>query len=500
MEYAEEPLGMGSLHTHPAVLVVLFALIAYFPLFLNLDVLPLRIWDESRTAVSAYEMYRSGNLLVPHFQGEPDMWGVKPPLVIWFQVLFMHIIGPGELAVRLPSALAALLTGILIFQFSWRDLGRPWLGLFTCGVLYSSQGFINTHAARSGDHDALMTLFMVASLITLFRWCEYGRRKDLLIFFVLMGAGALTKSIQALLFLPGIAAYLILRKRSIAMLKQPYTYLGIGVFLTMIAAYYLKRESVNPGYLEAVWENELWGRYAGTLEGHRQPWDHYITLLIDRDLSSWYLLVPVGVVLGLLQKDQRMYRWVGLVSITALGYLIVISTSGTKLDWYVAPLMPLLAVLVAVALHMFLLSVLSISVFSTVLRSIRPIPFLLLFLLFAQPWSRIVSKNYYSRESPWDVEFYRLSHYLKQAVGGKHPVGADLLVRQHVDQHLLFYIYLLKDQGIPIELLPKESITAGMKVLLDEHEVEQYIQDNFDHSVSMIQDNLRIHEVHARRN
>jgi len=69
---------------------LLFILLISFPLFLHLDFLPLRLWDEARTAINASEMYHSGRYLIPTYNGEPDMWNLKPPLMVWLQVFFMN--------------------------------------------------------------------------------------------------------------------------------------------------------------------------------------------------------------------------------------------------------------------------------------------------------------------------------------------------------------------------------------------------------------------------
>jgi len=68
--------------------IILFLSLVYFPIFLHLDILPLRMWDEARYAINAYEMNQNGNFIVTHYQGQPDMWNTKPPLMIWFQALF----------------------------------------------------------------------------------------------------------------------------------------------------------------------------------------------------------------------------------------------------------------------------------------------------------------------------------------------------------------------------------------------------------------------------
>ena len=41
------------------------------PIFGDLDTLPIRISDESRLAINAYEMLQNKNYLVTHFEGKP---------------------------------------------------------------------------------------------------------------------------------------------------------------------------------------------------------------------------------------------------------------------------------------------------------------------------------------------------------------------------------------------------------------------------------------------
>ena len=51
--------------------------------------LPLLDPDESRFARTSVEMVRSGDLVVPHFEGQPRL--VKPPLLHWIQSTFQVI-------------------------------------------------------------------------------------------------------------------------------------------------------------------------------------------------------------------------------------------------------------------------------------------------------------------------------------------------------------------------------------------------------------------------
>ncbi len=82
---------------------------------------PLTDPDEARYSRTSLEMVRSGDLVVPTFEGKPRV--VKPPLLHWIHGPLFRMLGTSELVVRLPSALATLLT---IFLTGW--IARRWLG------------------------------------------------------------------------------------------------------------------------------------------------------------------------------------------------------------------------------------------------------------------------------------------------------------------------------------------------------------------------------------
>jgi len=56
-----------------------------FLLFGHIEKLPLRQYDEARQAINAMEMVQSGNWLVTTYDGEPETWNTKPPLLIGLQ-------------------------------------------------------------------------------------------------------------------------------------------------------------------------------------------------------------------------------------------------------------------------------------------------------------------------------------------------------------------------------------------------------------------------------
>lgn len=65
----------------PFLLLAIGFVLLSVPLWLKIDVLPLRLWDESRNAVSAIEMYETQDWLVSIVDYVPDNWDLKPPLL-----------------------------------------------------------------------------------------------------------------------------------------------------------------------------------------------------------------------------------------------------------------------------------------------------------------------------------------------------------------------------------------------------------------------------------
>jgi len=207
--------------------LLLLLVIASIPLFIHIDVLPFRLWDESRLASNAYEMHRNGNLIVTYYEGQPEMWNTKPPLVIWMQLLFIKILGFNELAVRLPSAICGLITCIALLFFSQKFFKTFLVGAFACLVLITTNGYVDGHAIRTGDYDGPLALFTTIFVLAAFLYEESENKKWLIPLFGAITLAVLTKSIQPLLFVPGITLYFLSRRKLKFLFTKPFIIVSI---------------------------------------------------------------------------------------------------------------------------------------------------------------------------------------------------------------------------------------------------------------------------------
>lgn len=470
----------------------LFALLAYFPLFLNLDVLPLRIWDEARLAVSAFEMTMNHHFLVTYYDGVPDMVSTKPPLLIWCQAFLFKIMGPGELALRLPSAICALLTGAALVYACWKWLQRPWMGLMAALILVTSAGYVDMHVARSGDYDSMLTLFVLIIVLCVYRYGETRSRKALTLLFVSIAGAILTKSIQGLMILPGCALYLLLTGAWRDFLKEKRTWLGLLGVVIVTGAYFLGREAAGPGYLKAVWENDLGGRFGTVLSGHEGPWSLFLERFMHDSFNTWYLLVPCGIVIGLANRDPALRRWTLILTSAGSFYLIAISSAATKCNWYDAPLYPLLAGIAAIALHAVFTWIRDLRPFET---RINVAPFLALFLVFVLPYSAMFNSVYNIQERSWEKDFYQPIKYVQDATRGKRELKAEFHCFDGLNAPILFYGMMLRSQGQPFNYIDKTDLKPGQRVMVSDWQTKEYIAANYTFSILDSEDAVNVYEI-----
>jgi len=456
---------------------LLLLVLIYSPYFLHLGNLPVRAWDEARLIANAWEMHENGNYLVTHFHGSPDMWNTKPPLMIWMQVLSLNVIGDEELAYRLPSAIAGFLLCIIIVLISARYLKNYWFGLFTVLILITSTGHIGEHVARTGDYDSLLTFFMVSGLLIFFLYTETGKLKYLHLFFLSVILAVFTKSVQGLLFAPAMLIYALSVKRTRKLLTGKWLYIDALITAAVIVGYYLARESVNPGYIEAVHNNELGGRMLETIEGHTGPVTYYTDLLINSQFRLYFILPLIGFFTSFFAEDQKFRRFIRYISLTALLYLLIMSVAKTKLAWYSAPLIPLLAFMAAATVYVIYSSLLTFLSGNRLKQLLAGVLFVV--LVFGYPYYLIIDEVYQPKEKAEGFHFTLISHFLKDGLKGDFELNNTKLRYSDYTGHLEYYIRRMNEKGINIHLSRDNDIRPGDKVIAALGGDKEFLRKNY---------------------
>ncbi|MFQ5447812.1 MAG: ArnT family glycosyltransferase, partial [Saprospiraceae bacterium] len=160
------------------VTFALFCAVVYVPLFHHLTWEPIHNWDESLFAMRAGYMAEEGAYLPDYshwVEGGPKHPNSKPPFTTWVQALSMKIFGVPELGLRLPVAFSALATVFLFLWFFRKKIGDIRIGYCAGFVLVTSLGYVRAHAARTGDQDVPLALYMLAGA---FAFYQYIGEKD----------------------------------------------------------------------------------------------------------------------------------------------------------------------------------------------------------------------------------------------------------------------------------------------------------------------------------
>jgi 4-amino-4-deoxy-L-arabinose transferase-like glycosyltransferase len=339
-----------------AVLLVLTA-IMLLPGSLSL---PMELWDESRDANNAMEIARHGGWMVTEFGGVPDHWNTKPPLLIWIIAALLRTGMDPMLAVRLPSV-AATMGSVLLVYFTCRGLPHDRLahdrlaGMIGGLLVICSPLFMGDHVGRTGDYDALLAFLCLAFVVCAGRYIDAEPDRSagwIGASGVLLWLAIMTKGVAAGLAVPGLLAYAIARRRFVAILRDWHFWASTVGVIAGVAGWLATRERLDPGYLAAAWHNDVAGRLLTALEQHAEgplfyPW----TLAMSFEPAI--LLLPTLLV-PRRDPDPARRRLCLVMSLAAASWLIVLSCASTKVYWYVAPVVPLLAIAIAAATTAFL--------------------------------------------------------------------------------------------------------------------------------------------------
>ena len=311
--------------------------------FLLLGERPLWDVDEGLHAVTSVEMIRSGDWVLPTFNGEP--FYDKPAFHNWLVALSFLALGFTELAARLPSALLALGTVLATAHIGARLFGAR-AGLLA-GVVLATSG-LHAVLSRSIVHDSSLA-FAVALAILFFQAAyasERGRTRNLMLCYLACGLGVLAKGPLGAA-LPGLTVlgFLALRRR-LDFVRQMKLQWAVPVALAVCAPWYLAISDGDPEYAFYFFvRKNVLGFITGET-GHTEPWYYYFHATLVAMLP-WSLIVPVALWRAVRsRRDSPLGEGLDFALAWFGTGFVFFSISSSKLGTYLLPIVPGLALLV----------------------------------------------------------------------------------------------------------------------------------------------------------
>ena len=331
--------------------VILLGVVMYLPFLGSVG-----LWDpwETHYGEVAREMMVRGDYVVPYW--ESGYFFSKPVLVFWIEAASMHLLGINEWAIRLHTALLAIMSLAFLYVAVSRLIGKS-TGLMTALIAATSPQFffLAKQATMDMPFVALMTSGICCFMIAFFEDEERVRPGWLYTGYVFLALATLAKGLLGFMLPGAIFLLYLIFSNDWAILKRARLLTGIVIFLIIAAPWYVYmsmyegRDSEGKTFFQRFWIHDHFNRLGAGVHGSRGVFTFFIEQL-GFGMFPWSALIPFAVIdsfkLKMSELDREKKALLIFV-IWAVGTFVLFQLSVTKFHHYIFPAIPAIAVLVA---------------------------------------------------------------------------------------------------------------------------------------------------------
>jgi len=338
-----------------AVQLALVVGVCCFFFFFGLGAFGLTGADEPRYAQIAREMLARHDWIVPTLNGAP--WLEKPALLYWKMMNSYSIFGVSDWAARVPAAFhaTALVLGIFFFMRRFRFASE----LDAAMIAASSAGMIGF--GRGASTDMLISAPFALAMLCWWTWHQTSKKLWLLIFYGLLGVGALAKGpVAPALAVLVVGAYAVLRRDGRIFLRT-ISIPGFALFFAIVLPWFVAIQVKVPQFFRVFFIEHNLERFGTNLYQHSQPFWYYIPVFLLAALPWTLFALPALVEAGRnafirLRGNPELSADAddGLPSFLFVWIVVPIiffSISRAKLPGYILPAIPAAALLTADYIH-----------------------------------------------------------------------------------------------------------------------------------------------------
>jgi len=294
---------------------------------------PLLDADEGRNAEVAREMAETNDYVMPRLDGLPYL--DKPVVYFAAEAAVMELLGPTELAARLPAYLFTLATAGLLLWFARRVWGGDtgWIAAIVFLAMPLTVAF-----ARTVIFDSALTFFVTVALLAFYLAIEEKNKRWSMLAWAAMGFAMITKGPVTFILVLFVAIPYAWRRRSIGVL---FPIPGIVLFAAVVAPWVWGVSRVVPEFLNYVLVTETAERMATkALKRTGPPW-YFIPYLLAGALP--WSLVAIFSWRSFKRRDPAMLYLALSIAIP----FVFFSINQSKRPQYIVPLMAPAALLLA---------------------------------------------------------------------------------------------------------------------------------------------------------
>lgn len=311
--------------------------------------------DEGRYTVAALQMLDTGNYLAPAYSPDEVNFS-KPPTTYWVIAASMKVFGRNTWAVRVPYALAFLLTLLVLHAMGRRLIPeKPWLpsvvygcaaAPFLAGNIVSTDAFLSLCEA----------LAMLGFLRAAFDENERGRKRYVMLMWLGWGLAFLTKGPPGLMPLLAVIPFIV-RRDGWRGLGRFFPLSGIVLFLLVGLSWYLVVVVRYAGLLDYFLHQEVYNRVFTAAHKRNAGWFGWIKIYLP--------VLAIGLLPWWPAMGRVIRRWVSAERWSAKGSpnlelflvlwflvpFVVFCLVQSRLPLYMLPLFVPLSLLLALELR-----------------------------------------------------------------------------------------------------------------------------------------------------
>jgi 4-amino-4-deoxy-L-arabinose transferase-like glycosyltransferase len=302
-------------------------------------------------------MADSGDYVTPRLNGLK--YFEKPPMQYWVTAAAFKSFGKSEWSARLYTALAGLLTVLLIAFTAGKFFGRE-TGLFTglalvaCPYYMALAEIVTLDMGLTFWTTLTVCAFMLSQRIS--GEATAGARERLIWLCVaaLASAGAvLSKGLIGIVF-PGAVLFLYcLFNFDWSRLLRINWWVAVSLFLIAACPWFVLVAERNPEFMQFFFIHEHFQRFTTTQHRRVEAWWFFIPILFVGVLAWAFLLIPSLVsawrrerAAPLQPGESQSFRPLRFALIWSIFIIFFFSISGSKLPAYILPTFPFLAMLI----------------------------------------------------------------------------------------------------------------------------------------------------------
>ena len=344
---------MPSAQREPAALsrgaLLVLALVLAAVWFGNLGHRKLTRPDEGRNAEIAREMVASGDWVTPRLNG--FRYFEKPPLQYWATAAAFEAIGATEWTARLWTALTGFL-GVVATAFVAGRLASPAAGAFAGAVLGSAALYVIVGHVANLDMGVAFFLSLTSFAFALAQrdgTRPAAQRNWMLLAWAAAALAVLSKGLIGIVLPAAAVAAYVFVQRDWARLRRLHWRAGGALFAAIAAPWFVAVSMANPEFLGFFFVQEHLERFLTKAHGHYEPPWYFVPILLG-GLAPWTLVLFAALGPAWSGDREASFRPLRFLLVWVVVVFVFFSLSGSKLTFYIAPIFPALAVLIAVAL------------------------------------------------------------------------------------------------------------------------------------------------------